>query len=99
MRFNWWEAALLFTLWVVQFALSGFEKPIDPSMPYNHLAAHVARWFSIGVEPVEAFAHHGKEVITALYFIWTGAVIGVALKRRSLFEAFSVFPKLMREHW
>jgi cation:H+ antiporter len=99
MRFNWWEAALLFTLWVVQFVLSGFEKPIDPAMPFNSFAAHVAGWLSVGVEQVEAFAHHGKEVITALYFIWTGAVIGVALKRRSLFEAFAVFPKLMREHW
>jgi cation:H+ antiporter len=99
MRFNWWEAALLFTLWVVQFVLSGFEKPIDPAMPINNFAAHVASWLSVGVEQVEAFAHHGKEAITALYFIWTAAVIGVALKRRSLFEAFAVFPKLMREHW
>lgn len=99
MRFNWWEASLLFTLWAVQFVLSGFEKPIDPGMPYNSLAAHVAGWLSLGVEQVEAFAHHGKEVITALYFIWTGVLIGIALKRRTLFEAFIVFPKLMREHW
>ena len=99
MRFNWWEAALLFTLWVVQFALSGFEKPIDPGMTYNSFAAHVAGWLSVGVEQVEAFAHHGKEVITALYFIWTAAIVGVAVKRRSMFEAFVVFPKLMREHW
>ncbi len=99
MRFTWWEAALLFTLWAVQFVLSGFEKPIDPGMPYNSFAAHLAGWLSIGVEQVEAFAHHGKEVITALYFIWTAAIVGVALKRRSMFEAFAVFPKLMREHW
>lgn len=99
MRFNWWEAALLFALWAVQFVLSGFEKPIDPAMPYNNFAAHVAGWLSVGVEQVEAFAHHGKEVITALYFIWTGAIVGVAVKRRSMFEAFAVFPKLMREHW
>ncbi len=99
MRFNWWEAALLFTLWVVQFILSGFEKPIDPGMPYNSFAAHVAGWLSIGVEQVEAFAHHGKEAITALYFIWAGTVIGVAVRRRSMFAAFAVFPKLMREHW
>jgi hypothetical protein len=68
-------------------------------MPYNSFAAHVAGWLSVGVEQVEAFAHHGKEVITALYFIWTGAIVGVAVKRRSLFLAFAVFPKLMREHW
>lgn len=99
MRFNWWEAALLFALWAVQFVLSGFEKPIDPAMPYNNFAAHLAGWLSVGVDQVEAFAHHGKEAITALYFIWTGAIVGVAVKRRSMFEAFAVFPKLMREHW
>ena len=99
MRFQWWEAALLFTLWAVQFVLSGFEKPIDPGMPYNSFAAHVAGWLSVGVEQVEAFAHHGKEVITASYFIWAATEVGVAIKRRSMFEAFVVFPKLMREHW
>lgn len=99
MRFHWWEAALLFTLWAVQFVLSGFEKPIDPGMPYNSFAAHIAGWISVGVEQVEAFAHRGKELITALYFIWAGAKIGVAIKRRTMFEAFVVFPKLMREHW
>jgi len=99
MRFQWWEAALLFTLWAVQFVLSGFEKPIDPGMPYNSFAAHVAGWLSVGVVQVEAFAHHGKEVITASYFIWAATEVGVAIKRRSMFEAFVVFPKLMREHW
>jgi cation:H+ antiporter len=99
MRFTWWEAALLFTLWAVQFVLSGFERPIDPAMPHNSLAVHVAGWLSIGADHVESFAHRGKEVITALYFIWTGVIIAVAIKRRSQFEAFAVFPKLMREHW
>jgi cation:H+ antiporter len=99
MRFRWWEAALLFGLWAVQFALSGFEKPVDPGMPSNSLAAYVAGWLSLGVEQVEAFAHHGKEVITGLYFIWTAAIVGVAVRRRTMFEAFVVFPKLMREHW
>ena len=99
MRFTWWEAALLFTLWAVQFVLSGFERPIDPTMPHNSLAAHVAGWLSVGADRIESFAHRGKEVITALYFIWTGVIIAVAIKRRSQFEAFAVFPKLMREHW
>lgn len=99
MRFNWWEASLLFTLWAVQFALSGFEKPVDPGMPYNSFAAHVGHWLSIGVEQVESFAHHGKEAITALYFIWAAAIVGLAVKRRRMFEAFVVFPKLMREYW
>jgi cation:H+ antiporter len=99
MRFRWWEAALLFILWVVQFILSGFERPIDPAMPHNNLAVHLAGWLSITAEHIESLAHLGKEVITALYFIWTGVIIGIAIKRRSLFEAFAVFPKLMREHW
>jgi cation:H+ antiporter len=99
MRFTWWEAALLFTLWAVQFVLSGFERPIDPTMPHNSLAVHVAGWLSIGADHVESLAHRGKEVITALYFVWTAVIIAVAIKRRSQFEAFVVFPKLMREHW
>jgi cation:H+ antiporter len=99
MRFTWWEAALLFTLWAVQFVLSGFERPIDPAMPHNSLAVHVGGWLSIGADHVESFAHRGKEVITALYFVWTAVIIAVAIKRRSQFEAFTVFPKLMREHW
>jgi len=99
MRFTWWEAALLFTLWAVQFVLSGFERPVDPTMPHNSLAVHVAGLLSIGADHVESFAHRGKEVITALYFLWTAGIIAVAIKRRSQFEAFTVFPKLMRENW
>ena len=99
MRFTWWEAALLFTLWAVQFVLSGFERPLDPTMPHNSLAVGLAGWLSVGAERIETLAHTGKEIITALYFIWTGALIAVALKRRSNFEAFAIFPKLMREHW
>ena len=99
MRFTWWEAALLFTLWAVQFVLSGFERPIDPAMSHNSFAVHVAGWLSIEAGQIESLAHRGKEVITALYFVWTGIIIGVAIKRRSQFEAFADFPKLMREHW
>jgi cation:H+ antiporter len=94
MRFTWWEAALLFLLWAVQFVLSGFERPIDPAMPNNSLAVALSGWISI-----ESWAHIGKEVITALYFLWTGALVAVAFKRRSTFQAFAIFPKLMREHW
>ncbi len=99
MRFTWWEAALLFTLWAVQFVLSGFERPIDPTMPHNSFAVALAGWLSVGAEPIESLAHRGKEIITALYFIWAAVIVGVAVKRRSNFEAFAVFPKLMREHW
>ena len=99
MKFNWWEAALLFALWAIQFVLSGFEKPIDPTMPHNSLAVHLAGWLSLSAEHIESIAHRGKEVITALYFVWAGACVGVAIKRRRMFDAFVMFPKLMREHW
>ena len=99
MKFNWWEAALLFALWAIQFVLSGFEKPIDPAMPHNSLAVHLAGWLSLNAEHIETIAHRGKEAITALYFVWAGACIGVAIKRRRMFDAFVMFPKLMREHW
>lgn|SRR5215510_2422708 len=99
MRFNWWEAALLFALWAIQFVLSGFEKPIDPAMPHNSFAVQLSGWLSVSAEHIESVAHRGKEVITAAYFVWTGACVGVALKRRRMFDAFVMFPKLMREHW
>jgi cation:H+ antiporter len=99
MRFTWWEAAVLFTLWAVQFVLSGFERPIDPAMPSNSFAVEVAGWLSIRAERIESLAHTGKEVITAVYFVWVAALIAIALKRRTMFEAFVAFPKLMREHW
>jgi cation:H+ antiporter len=99
MRFTWWEAALLFTLWGVQFVLSGFERPLDPTTPHNSLALGLAGWLSVSAERIESLAHIGKEIITALYFLWVAAMIAAALIRRRNFEAFAVFPKLMREHW
>jgi cation:H+ antiporter len=98
MRFAWWESAVLFTLWLIQFALSGFEKPTDPGVAYNSLAAHVASWLSVGVGQIEAVALYGKQAVTALYFLWTAIVIGIGLKKRG-FSAISTFPRLMREHW
>ncbi|MFY9553920.1 MAG: hypothetical protein WAV20_19190 [Blastocatellia bacterium] len=99
MRFTWWEAALLFGLWGVQFVLSGFEKPIDPAMPQNSLAVQLAGWISVGADRIESTAHVGKEVITGLYFVWVAALVAGAFKRRAMFEAFVAFPRLMREHW
>ncbi|MCI0489193.1 MAG: hypothetical protein L0229_21590 [Blastocatellia bacterium] len=98
MRFSWWEAAVLFMLWVVQFVLSGFEKPLDLSIPHNSLALQLSALLSVGAEHIELFAQRGKEVITALYFIWAAGLVAVAVKRRG-FEAFTLFPRLMREHW
>jgi len=102
MRFSWWEALLLFTLWLVQFVLSGFEAPavVMPGMgEHNSLAVRLAAWLSVNVEQVETLAHQGKLLITAIYFAWVSLTIAVAVKRRNVFAAFSIFPRLMREHW
>ena len=99
LKFTWWEAALLFGLWGVQFVLSGFERPLDPEMPHNSLAVGLSGLISISAERIELLAARGKEVITALYFLWSAFLIAAAIKRRTNFEAFSIFPKLMREHW
>jgi cation:H+ antiporter len=98
MRFSWWEAALLFLLWVIQFALSGFEKPLEMDA-HNSLSLQLARIFSADVDKIESAAHLGKLVITYLYFIWVGMIFAIAIKRRNLFKAFTVFRRLMREHW
>ena len=102
MRFSWWEALLLFRLWLVQFVLSGFEAPavVMPGMSdHNSLAVRLAAWLSVNVEQVETLAHQGKLLITASYFAWVSLTIAVAFKRRNVFAAFSIFPRLMREHW
>ncbi len=98
MRFAWWEAALLFALWLIQFVLSGFERPLDPSVPSNSLAVYVAGLVSVGATEIELLAQRGKEIITGLYFLWTAIIIALAFKRRG-FEALTTFPRLMREHW
>jgi cation:H+ antiporter len=102
MRFSWWEALLLFVLWLAQFGLSGFEKPpieMDGVGAHNSLATHLAAWLSVGVEQVEMVAHRGKLLITATYFAWAGFTVALAFKRRNVFAAFAIFPRLMREHW
>jgi cation:H+ antiporter len=98
MRFAQWEAVMLFLLWMLQFILSGFEKPIDQTMAHNALAEHLAAWLAMTVDQLESIARGGKEIITVLYFAWTAIIISVAMKRRSLFEAIAVFPRLLREH-
>jgi cation:H+ antiporter len=98
MRFSWWEAALLFLLWVVQFALSGFEKPLEIDA-HNSLALQLAGVISTSVDKIESLAHLGKVVITYLYFIWVGIILALAITRRNHFKAFKDFSKLMREHW
>src|SRR5262249_11712675 len=49
MRFAWWEAAVLFTLWFIQFVLSGFERPaLDAG--HNSIAMATASWLKLEVE-------------------------------------------------
>ena len=104
MRFAWWEAALLFTLFATQFFMSGLEKPLGPPDLHNSLATALAGWLSLSVDGVEAFARRVKEVVTALYFIWAAIVLVLGIKR-SLggkdggLVAITSLPRLMREHW
>jgi len=99
MRFSWWEAALLFSLWGLQFVMSGFEAPPYPTEPPSVLASEAARWFGLTVPQVELVALRVKELVTLLYFVWSALVSLVAIFRRRGFEAITVFPALMREHW
>jgi hypothetical protein len=99
MRFAWWESALLFLLWAVQFVLSGFERPLGADVPPSVITSQVAGWLSVAAQDVEIFAVRGKEVITALYFIWAGGLLALRLFKKQGFEALTTFPRLMREHW
>lgn len=99
MRFAWWEAALLFILWAAQFVMSGFEKPIDPTMVSNSLTLWASGLLSVRAERVESFAHKLKEVITFLYFSWSAVLLATCIVKRKGLEAIAIFPKLMRDHW
>jgi cation:H+ antiporter len=99
MRFSWWEAAVLFSLWALQFLMSGFEAPVYPAGAGNALASDASRWLGLSVDQIELFARRAKELVTLLYFAWSALVIAVAIVRRRGFEAITVFPRLMREHW
>jgi cation:H+ antiporter len=100
MRFSWWESALLFALWAIQFVLSGFERPLDLSADaHNSLALQAAAWLNMDVATIERLATDGKHLITGCYFTWAAIVVAISIKTRSAFEAIKVFPRLMREHW
>lgn len=92
------EAALLFILFFIQFALSGFEKPLDPGVEFNAMAAQVGNLFSVAPQQIERLAYRGKEVITALYFLWSAIIVAFGFRGRG-FQAIKIFPRLMREHW
>ncbi|MEW6127118.1 MAG: hypothetical protein AB1757_08770 [Acidobacteriota bacterium] len=98
MRFSWWEALLLFLLWLIQFVLSGFEKPLDPGVEHNAFAVQVGGLLSVSATAIENLARIGKETITILYFVWAGILVLLGLTGRG-FSVFKVFPKMIREHW
>ena len=98
LRFSWWEAAVLFTLFFIQFALSGFEKPLDPGVEFNALAEKVGNLFSVSAQQVESFAYRGKEATTVVYFLWSALIVLFGFKGNG-FKAIKIFPRLMREHW
>lgn len=99
MRFSWWEAALLFLLWITQFLMSGLEQQLYPVPVPNALAASLAGVLSTSTEQIELVAHRSKELVTILYFGWSAVMlISVPIRRRGL-EAITIFPKLIREHW
>jgi cation:H+ antiporter len=72
MKFSWWEALAIFTLWGVQFVFSNADPRVADLI---------------------------KQVVTAIYFAWTALEVIAILVRRQMFEAFSIFPQLIREHW
>jgi cation:H+ antiporter len=100
MRFVWWEAFLLFGLWLLQFVFSGLEAPPPGStQTVNQFAATVGDLVGATAQQVERFAHNVKVGTTWLYFALVAAqLVAVALKRRTL-TAVTSFPKLLREHW
>jgi cation:H+ antiporter len=98
MRFAWWEAGLMFALWLVQFLLSGLEKPLGPPELHNNLASGLAGWLSVGVEQVEKLAHLGKELVTGLYLVWAAIALVIGIKGGTL-KGITSFPQLMRDHW
>jgi cation:H+ antiporter len=98
LRFSWWEAGLLFTLFFIQFLLSGLEKPLDPGVEFNAMAAQVGNLFSTTPQQIERLAYRSKEVITLIYFVWSALILVFGFRGNG-FKAIRIFPRLMREHW
>lgn len=100
MRFVWWEAIVLFGLWVLQFVFSGLEAPPPGSgQAVNQFAVYVADTIGSTAEQVQRFAHGVKVGTTWIYFAWVAVeLVAVALRRRTL-SAVSSFPRLVKNHW
>jgi cation:H+ antiporter len=46
-----------------------------------------------------ALANPIKQIVTAIYFVWAGVEFLRVILRQRIFEAFEIFPRLVREHW
>jgi cation:H+ antiporter len=99
MRFAWWEAAVLFGLWAVQFVFSGLEAPPPGADGVNMFSQQVASWIGTEAARIESFSHGVKVGMTWLYFLWAALMIALTVVGRHSLAAFTSFPKLVREHW
>ena len=99
MRFVWWEALAIFVLWAIQFVFSGLEAPPPGSAGVNEFSRTLASWIGTEASRIESFSHGLKVGMTWLYFGWAAfELLLVAVGRRTI-EAFTSFPKLVRENW
>jgi cation:H+ antiporter len=99
MRFHWWEALLLFGLWLIQFMASGFERPavVDAGMS-SGLTDWAEHMFSIAKANIENTAHAVKIGITVIYFGWSAVEFGISLKDGGP-QAVRVFRQIVKEYW
>jgi cation:H+ antiporter len=96
MRFVWWEALVLFVLWVAQFLFSGLEP--SPGLPLEQNS--LLRWLAAmgGGMPLERVAQAAtlsKQIITGLYFFWAG--VAAVRVMRTPRNVFTVLPGLLRK--
>ncbi|HZS46445.1 MAG TPA: hypothetical protein VFC63_15320, partial [Blastocatellia bacterium] len=99
MRFQWWEAVLLFVLWLVQFVASGFERQIvADAAATGSLTDTAAHALAIGKVSLENFAHDIKVFITAIYFVWCAIVLGFSFKDGGP-HVIPVFRRIVKEYW
>ena len=99
MRFTWWEAAVLFVLWAVQFVFSGLEAPPPGATGINMFSQQAAEWLGTTSGRVETFAHAVKVAMVWVYFGLAAIEVALVAARRRTLAAFTSFPRLVRDHW
>lgn len=98
MRFSWYEAAILFALWGIQFVFSGFEASGGTHAQPNYFVGHAAEWLRVSTDALEQFAQRMKMGVTVAYFLWSAGILLVAIRKRQALAAFPVFVQLARKH-